>query len=163
MLHPSSAAFVDLLAGLFVDLLADIHPDEEDGEEHEHEISLDRRLWPASEGYNNVFVTENESCDHYCALYGKHLLSALKNLLQVSSGETLHGLVERIIEQSHRLIDVQCKAYERFFIRQRSTIRLKLMIDFIRIARPADQGQWQQMLPSSWSRNEQETLISPLV
>ena len=164
MLHPSSGAFVDLLAGLFVDLLADIHPDDgEEEEEHEHEISLDRRLWPASEGYNNVFVTENESCDHYGALYGEHLLSALKKLLEVSSGVTLPGLVERIIEQTSRLVDIQCKAYEQFFIRQRSTVRLKLMIDFIRITRSADPSQWQQLLPSSWTCNDQETLISPLV
>ena len=162
MLHSSKVAFVDLLAGLFVDLLADIHSDE-DEEEGQDEISLDRRLWPTSEGYNNVFVTENESCDHYCALYGACLLSTLKTLLEMSSAASLQDLVERIIDQTNRLIDIQCKAYERFFIRQRSTIRLKLMIDFIRITRSADPSQWQQLLPFSWSHDQPETLISSLV
>ncbi|CAF4999114.1 unnamed protein product [Rotaria sp. Silwood1] len=66
--------FINLIVNLFIDLLSDIHSSDED----EEEISFDRRLWPSSKGYNNVFVSENESYDHYCACYGQHLLSSLK-------------------------------------------------------------------------------------
>jgi hypothetical protein len=62
-LFPSSDLFVNLI----VDLLNDIHSSDED--DNQGEISLDRRLWSSSEGYNNVFVSESESSDHYCGCY----------------------------------------------------------------------------------------------
>ncbi len=65
LLCPSSDLFVDLIVNLFNDLLNNIHSNDE----YEEEIILDRRLWPSSEGYNNVFISQNESCDHYCAFY----------------------------------------------------------------------------------------------
>ncbi|CAF3828819.1 unnamed protein product, partial [Rotaria sp. Silwood1] len=49
--------FINLIVNLFIDLLSDIHSSDKD----EEEISFDRRLWPSSEGYDNVFVSENES------------------------------------------------------------------------------------------------------
>ena len=144
--YPSSDLFVDLVVNLFNDLLSDIHSNDED----EEEISLDRRLWPASEGYNNVFVSENESCDHYCASYGQHLLSTLEKILEKSLIGNITKTIETIRDQCNRLIDIQLEAYKRFFIRQRSTVRLNLMIEFLRVTKSL-QGVKLEQLPSLWT------------
>jgi hypothetical protein len=68
---------------LFNDLLNDIHSSDEG------QISVDRRLWPSSEGHNNVVVSQDESCGHYCACYGQHLLFSLEKFLEKSSGRNL--------------------------------------------------------------------------
>lgn len=141
--HPTSDLFVHLIGDLFTDLLRDIHSNDDE----EEEISLDRRLWPASEGYNNVFVSENESCDHYCACYGQHLLVALEKILE--KGSIPIDIIGGIREQCNRLIEIQREAYERFFIRQRSTVRLNLMIEFLRITKSL-QGVNLDKLPQLW-------------
>ena len=33
-----------------------------------------------AEGYNNVFVSQTDGCDHYCACYGQHLFTSLEKL-----------------------------------------------------------------------------------
>ena len=112
LLYPSSDLFINLIVNLFNDLLNDIHSNDDNEEE---EISLDRRLWPSSEGYNNVFVSENESCDHYCACYGQHLLSSLEKILEKSSTTiNINKTIEIIRDQCNRLIEIQFEAYQRF-------------------------------------------------
>ncbi len=161
LLYPSSDLFINLIVNLFNDLLNDIHSNDED-EEEEEEISLDRRLWPSSEGYNNVFVSENESCDHYCACYGQHLLSSLENILEKSSTTiNINKTIEIIRDQCNRLIDIQLEAYQRFYIRQRSTIRLKLMIEFLRVTKSL-QGVQLEQLPQPWICDNQDKII-PLI
>jgi hypothetical protein len=98
LLHPSS----DLIVTLFVDLLDDIHSIDED----EEELSLDRRLWSSSQGYNNVFVSESERCDHYCACYRQHLLASLEKILEKSSRENIEKTIEINRDQTNRLIDI---------------------------------------------------------
>jgi hypothetical protein len=162
LLYPSSDLFINLIVNLFNDLLNDIHSNDEDEEEEEEEISLDRRLWPSSEGYNNVFVSENESCDHYCACYGQHLLSSLENILEKSSTTiNINKTIEIIRDQCNRLIDIQLEAYQRFYIRQRSTIRLKLMIEFLRVTKSL-QGVKLEQLPQPWICDNQDKII-PLI
>ncbi|CAF3615024.1 unnamed protein product [Rotaria socialis] len=146
LLYSTSDLFVNLVVNLFIDLLREINSSDED----EEEISLDRRLWPSSEGYNNVFVTQNESCDHYCACYGKHLLSALKRILGKSSQVNIDKTIAMIRDQCNRLIDIQTEAYNRFLIRQRSTVRLNLMIEFLRITHSL-QGIQLEKLPQQWT------------
>jgi hypothetical protein len=147
-----------LIVNLFNDLLSDIHSSDED----EEDLSLDRRLWPSSEGYNNVFVSENESCDHYCACYGQHLLLALEKILEKSSITiNLNKTIEIIRDQCNRLIEIQSEAYQRFFIRQRSTIRLKLMIEFLRVTKSL-QGVKLDQLPQPWICDNQDKVI-PLI
>ena len=161
LLYPSSDLFVNLIVNLFNDLLSDIHSSDDDGQEGE-ELSLDRRLWPSSEGYNNVFVSENESCDHYCACYGQHLLEALEKILEKSSITTdLNKTIEMIRGQCNRLIEIQSEAYQRFFIRQRSTIRLKLMIEFLRVTKSL-QGVKLDQLPQPWLCDNQDKAV-PLI
>jgi hypothetical protein len=158
LLFPSSDLFVNLILNLFNDLLNDIHSN---GDDDEGELSLDRRLWPSSEGYNNVFVSQNESCDHYCACYGQHLLSSLEKILEKSSGENLSKTIEIIRDQCNRLIEIQCEAYERFFIRQRSTVRLNLMIEFLRVTKSLE-GVKLEQLPQQWTCDNQNKTI-PLI
>jgi len=158
LLYPSSDLFINLIVNLFNDLLSDIHSSDED----EEDLSLDRRLWPSSEGYNNVFVSENESCDHYCACYGQHLLYALEKILEKSSITiNLNKIIEMIRDQCNRLIELQSEAYQRFFIRQRSTIRLKLMIEFLRVTKSLE-GVKLDQLPQSWICDNQDRII-PLI
>jgi hypothetical protein len=126
-LYSSCDLFVNLIVNLFNDLLNDIHSIVED----EQEVSLDRRLWPSSKGYNNVFVSQNESCVHY----GQHLLSSLENILEKSPRVNLSKTIEIIRDQCNRLIDIQLEAFNRFFTRQRSTVRLNLMIEFLCITK----------------------------
>jgi hypothetical protein len=152
LFHPSGDLFVKLIVELLGDLLNDIHSSDDDDEE---EVSLDRRLWPASEGYNNVFVSENESCDHYCARYGQHLLRALAKLLNGSPRESLTKTIETMREQCQRLIDIQSQAFERFLIRQRSTVRLNLLIEFLRVTTSLE-GMNLNRLPQQWTRDNQE-------
>ncbi|CAF0858419.1 unnamed protein product [Rotaria sordida] len=146
LLYPSSDLFVNLIVNLFNDLLNDIHSNDED----EEEINFDRRLWPSSEGYNNVFVSENESCDHYCACYGQHLLSSLEKILEKSSTININKTIDMIRDQCNRLIDIQIEAFNRFFIRQRSTVRLNLMIEFLRVTKSI-QGIKLEQLPQQWT------------
>jgi len=160
LLYPSRDLFINLIVNLFNDLLNDIHSNDED--EEEEEISLDRRLWPSSEGYNNVFVSENESCDHYCACHGQHLLSSLENILEKSATTiNINKTIEIIRDQCNRLIDIQLEAYQRFYIRQRSTIRLKLMIEFLRVTKSL-QGVKLEQLPQPWICDNQDKII-PLI
>lgn len=154
LLYPSSDLFVKLIVNLFTDLLSDIHSSDED----EEEISLDRRLWPSSEGYNNVFVSENENCDHYCACYGQHLLTSLEKVLEKSSTGNIHKTIETITEQCNRLIAIQTEAYNGFFIRQRSTVRLNLIIEFLRITKSL-QGIQLEQLPQQWASHYQNKII----
>ncbi len=157
MSYPSSDLFVNLIVNLFNDLLNDIHSSDED----EQEVSLDRRLWPSSEGYNNVFVSQNESCDHYCAHYGQHLLSSLENILEKSPTINPSKTIEMIRDQCNRLIDIQSEAFNRFFIRQRSTIRSNLMIEFLRVTKSL-QGIHLEQLPQQWTCDNQDKNI-PLI
>jgi hypothetical protein len=162
LLYSSSDLFINLIINLFNDLLSDIHSSDDNdggGGDQEEDLSLDRRFWPSSEGYNNVFVSENESCDHYCACYGQHLLFALEKLLEKSSITiNLNKTIEIIREQSNRLIDIQAEAYQRFYIRQRSTIRLKLMIEFLRVTKSLKEVKLEQ-LPQSWICDNQDKPI----
>jgi hypothetical protein len=161
LLYPSSDLFVNLIVNLFNDLLNDIHSND-DCDNDDEEINLDRRLWPSSEGYNNVFVSENESCDHYCACYGQHLLSSLEKILEKSSITiNINKTIEIIHDQCNRLIEIQSEAYQRFFIRQRSTIRLKLMIEFLRVTKSL-KGVKLDQLPQSWLCDNQDKII-PLI
>ncbi|CAF4460853.1 unnamed protein product, partial [Rotaria sp. Silwood2] len=146
LLYSSSDLFINLIVNLFNDLLSDIHSSDED----EEEICLDRRLWPSSEGYNNVFVCENESCDHYCACYGQHLLSSLEKILEKSSIININKTIDIIRDQCNRLIDIQTEAFNRFFIRQRSTVRLNLMIEFLRVTNSLQDIKLEQ-LPQQWT------------
>jgi len=158
LLYPSCDLFVNLIVNLFNDLLNDIHSSDDDDEQ---EVSLDRRLWPSSEGYNNVFVSQNESCDHYCARYGQHLLSSLEKLLEKSPRVNLSKTIEIIRDQCNRLIDNQSEAFNRFFIRQRSTVRLNLMIEFLRVTKSL-QGIHLEQLPQQWTCDNQDKNI-PLI
>ena len=156
----SSDLFVNLIVELFTELLNDIHSsdDENGGEE---ELSLDRRLWPASEGYNNVFVSENETCDHYCARYGEHLLDSLGQLLGKSSDENLKKTIAMIRDDSNRLIDIQSEAFNRFLVRQRSTVRLNLMMKFLRVTNTFQEVHFEK-LPQQWicdNQDKRNTLI----
>jgi hypothetical protein len=108
-----------------------------------------------------VFVSQNESCDHYCACYGQHLLSSLEKILEKSSGENLSKTIEIIHDQCNRLIEIQCEAYERFFIRQRSTVRLNLMIEFLRVTKSLE-GVKLEQLPQQWTCDNQNKTI-PLI
>ncbi|CAF4979964.1 unnamed protein product, partial [Rotaria sp. Silwood1] len=146
LLYSSSDLFINLIVNLFNDLLSDIHSSDED----EEEISFDRRLWPSSEGYNNVFVSENESCDHYCACYGQHLLSSLEKILEKSSIVNINKTIDIIRDQCNRLIDIQIEAFNRVFIRQRSTVRLNLMIEFLRVTKSIHSIKLEQ-LPQQWT------------
>jgi hypothetical protein len=158
LLYPTSDLFVNLIVKLFIDLLNDIHSNDEDKEE----INFDRRLWPSSEGYNNVFVSENESCDYYCACYGQHLLSSLEQIIEKSSTIiNLNKTIDMIRDQCNRLIDIQLEAYQRFYIRQRSTIRLKLMIQFLRVTKSL-QGVKLEQLPQPWICDNTDN-ISPFI
>ncbi|CAM4989235.1 unnamed protein product, partial [Rotaria socialis] len=53
-------------------------------------------------------------------------------------------------DQCNRLIDIQTEAYNRFLIRQRSTVRLNLMIEFLRITHSL-QGVQLEKLPQQWT------------
>ncbi|CAF4528269.1 unnamed protein product [Rotaria sp. Silwood2] len=87
LLCSSSDFLINLIVNLFNDLLSNIHSSNEDKEE----ISLDRRLWPAaSEGYNNVFISENESLN-------------------------INKTIDMIRDQCNRLIDIQTEAFNQFF------------------------------------------------
>jgi hypothetical protein len=108
-----------------------------------------------------VFVSQNESCDHYCACYGQHLLSSLEKILEKSSGGNLSKTIEIIRDQCNRLIEIQCEAYERFFIRQRSTVRLNLMIEFLRVTKSLE-GVKLEQLPQQWTCDNQNKTI-PLI
>ncbi len=119
LLYPSSGLFFNLIVKLFADLLINIHSNNDDSKEEKEEISFDRRLWPSSKGYNNVFISENESCDHYCACYGQHLLSSLENFFEKSSAVNLDKTIDIIRHQCNRLIDIHLEAYQRFYTRQR--------------------------------------------
>ena len=154
--HPSTDLFVDLIVKLFVDLLNDIHSTNDD--QQDEELSFDRRLWPSSEGYNNVFVSENESCDHYCARYGQQLLETLEKILDKSPNQrnNLTKTIEIIRDQCNRLIEIQEEAYELFYIRQRTTIRLNLIIEFLRITQSLE-GINLDKLPQLWKRDNQQT------
>ena len=162
LLYTSNHLFINLILDLFIDLLNDIHSnDENNNDDVEQEINLDRRLWPSSEGYNNVFVSENETCDYYSACYGKHLLSALEKILEKFPTTTvnINKTIELIRDQCNRLIVIQVEAYQRFYIRQRSTIRLTLMIEFLRITNSLE-GVKLEQLPQSWTcENSKEILF----
>ena len=161
LLYPSSDLFIHLIVDLFTDLLRDIHSSDDDDDDEE-ELSLDRRLWPSSEGYNNVFVSENESCDHYCACYGQHLLISLEKILEkVSTTINIDETINMIRDQCNRLIEIQREAYERFFIRQRSTVRLNLMIEFLRVTKSL-QGVNLDKLPQLWKADNWDEII-PLI
>jgi hypothetical protein len=54
------------------------------------------------------------------------------------------------IDQTNRLIDIQREAYQQFYIRQRSTIRLKLMIEFLRVTKSL-QGVKLEELSQLWA------------
>jgi hypothetical protein len=95
-----------LLLLLLICILNDIHSDGD-----EDELSLDRRLWPSSESYNNVFVSENESSDHYYARYGQHLIDSLGQILEKSPTVNIPKTIEKIRDKCNRLIDVQLEAY----------------------------------------------------
>jgi hypothetical protein len=151
LLYSTSDLFVNLIINLFNDLLNDIHSNDQD----EEDICLDRRLWPSSEGYNNVFVSQNGSCDHYCACYGQHLLSSLEQILETCSTPNMNKTIEIIRDQCNRLIDIQLEAYQQFYIRQRSTIRLKLMIEFLRITKSLE-GVKLEQLPQPWACDTQD-------
>jgi len=158
LLYPSSDLFINLIVNLFNDLLNDIHSSDDNDDE---ETSLDRRLWPSSEGYNNVFVSQNESCDHYCACYGQQLLSSLEKILDKSSTININKTIEIIRDQCDLLIDIQLEAYNRFLIRQRSTVRLNLMIEFLRVTKSLD-GVKLEKLPQPWTCDNQDKIV-PLV
>ena len=147
-LQASAELFIPLLGELFADLLEEIHPDEQGEPE---ELNFDRRLWPSSEGYNNVFVAENETCDYYSARYGEYLLQALEQILQKDPSGRVHlsPLIDKLVAQCTRLIEIQVNADKEFLIRQRSTIRLKLLIDFARITHSADRLPLDR-LPRLW-------------
>ena len=162
LLYPSSDLFVHLIVDLFTDLLRDIHSSDDDNEGQEEELSLDRRLWPSSEGYNNVFVSENESCDHYCACYGQHLLISLEKIFEKASTTTIvDETIAMIRDQCNRLIEIQREAFERFFVRQRSSVRLNLMIEFLRVTKSLE-GVNLEKLPELWKWDNQDKII-PLV
>ena len=146
----SPEVYVPMLGELFADLLEEIHPDDQ-GETEAEELNFDRRLWPSSEGYNNVFVAENETCDYYSARYGDYLLHALEQILKQdpSSQRHLAPLIEKLVTQCIRLIEIQVHAYDKYLIRQRSTIRLKLLIDFARITHSLDRIPVER-LPRLW-------------
>ncbi|UJR24766.1 hypothetical protein I4U23_006140 [Adineta vaga] len=161
LVHSTSDLFVNLIIELFTDLLNDIHSnaDDDDGGNNSEELSLDRRLWPASEGYNNVFVSENETCDHYCARYGQYLLYSLEKIYEKSSHENLNKTIDMIRDQCNRLIDIQLEAFNRFLIRQRSTVRLNLMIEFLRVTK-SFQGVHVEKIPQSWLCDNQDKIVS---
>lgn len=146
----SPEVYVPMLGELFGDLLEEIHPDDQ-GEAEAEELNFDRRLWPSSEGYNNVFVAENETCDYYSARYGDYLLHALEQILKKDPSSQVHlsALIGRIVTQCTRLIEIQVHAYDKYLIRQRSTIRLKLLIDFARITHSLDRIPVDR-LPRLW-------------
>jgi hypothetical protein len=113
-------------------------------------------------GLNYLFVSENESCDHYCACYRQHLLSLLQNILEKSSTTiNINKSIEIIRDRCNQLIDIQSEAYQRFYIRQRSTIRLKLMIEFLRVTKSL-QGVKLEQLPQPWICDNQDKII-PLI
>ncbi|CAM4851626.1 unnamed protein product, partial [Rotaria magnacalcarata] len=58
--------------------------------------------------------------------------------------------IAMIRDQCNRLIDIQTEAYNRFLIRQRSTVRLNLMIEFLRITYSL-QGIQLEKLPQQWT------------
>ncbi|CAF1479970.1 unnamed protein product, partial [Adineta steineri] len=110
---------------------------------------------------NNVFVSENESCDHYCASYGQYLLYSLERILEESAKENLKKIIDRIRDQSNRLIHIQREAFNQFLIRQRSTVRLNLMIEFLRVTQSLE-GLTREQLPQSWLCDKQDKNI-PLI
>ena len=105
--------------------------------------------------YNYIFVSENERCDHYCACYGQHLLNSLEKILGICSTTNINKTIQIIRDQCNRLIDIQVEAYQRFYIRQRSTIRLKLMIEFLRITKSLE-GVKLEQLPQPWACDTQD-------
>ncbi|CAF2968746.1 unnamed protein product, partial [Rotaria sp. Silwood2] len=89
---------------------------------YEDEISMDRCLWPSS---------EDESCVHYCAL-------------------NINKTIDMIRDQSNRLILIQIETFNQFFIRQRSTVRLNLIIRFLYVTKSLH-GIKLEQLPQQWT------------
>ena len=81
----SSSSSTDLFLHLLIDLLNEIHWNDDE------EMNFDG---PLSEGYNPVFASEYEICHHYSACDGKHLLSSLKNIREKCSTVNINETIE---------------------------------------------------------------------
>ena len=136
----STDLFLYLLVNLFNDLLNEIRWNDDE------EMNFDG---PLSEGYNPVFASEYEICHHYSVCYGKHLLFSLKKLREKCLRINIDETIEMIKDQCNQLIDIQREAYQNFLVRQRSTIRLNLMIEFLQVTESLDELRLEQ-LPEPW-------------
>ena len=61
-------------------------------------------------------------------------------------------MIEKFVKQFDQLIESQKDAYQQYFVRRRSTVRLNLMIEFLRIVKLLDRIQLDQ-LPRLWTNN----------
>ena len=80
------------------------------------------------------------------------LLNVLEKLLEEGSNETLQTIIDKLVQHCNDLIDIQSDAYQHYYLRRRSTVRLNLMIKFLRITRSSDRIRLEK-LPTLWIIN----------